>query len=101
MDGEAGLAMFLQHADGISMVISDVSMPRMDGHNLVRRIKKLSPEMPIILMTGAPGEQPVDAKDSALPARLLLKPFSPRILARAVRDELDRSAARHHRTSAL
>jgi signal transduction histidine kinase/CheY-like chemotaxis protein len=97
MDGEAGLAMYLQHADGISLVISDIAMPRMDGQNLVRRIRKLSPEMPIILMTGAPGEHGVDAKDAALPARILMKPFSPRILARAVRDELDRTAVRHHR----
>jgi two-component system, cell cycle sensor histidine kinase and response regulator CckA len=96
-DGEAGLAMYLQHADGISLVISDIAMPRMDGQNLVRRIRKLSPEMPIILMTGAPGEHGMDAKDAALPARILMKPFSPRILARAVRDELDRSASRHHR----
>jgi two-component system cell cycle sensor histidine kinase/response regulator CckA len=97
MDGEAGLAMFLRHADGISLVISDVAMPRMDGQVLARRIRKLSPEMPLILMTGAPREQSVDAWDGALPVRTLLKPFSPRILARAVRDELDRASAQHRR----
>jgi two-component system, cell cycle sensor histidine kinase and response regulator CckA len=99
MDGEAGLAMFMQHADGISLVVSDVAMPRMDGGNLVRRIRALCPEMPIILMTGAPGDHGPEGCDAAQPVRTMMKPFSPRLLSRAVRDELDRSAARHHPAS--
>jgi two-component system cell cycle sensor histidine kinase/response regulator CckA len=97
MDGEEGLAMFIKHADGISLVVSDVAMPRMDGRNLARRIHKLNPEMPIIMMSGAPGELAAEVKGAALPVRILMKPFSPRVLTMAVRDELDRSAVRHLR----
>ncbi|HYK35830.1 response regulator [Alloacidobacterium sp.] len=37
---------------GIDLVLSDLLMPQMDGNELVRRMKELTPEVPMILVSG-------------------------------------------------
>lgn len=48
-DGEAGLHLFEQARPDI--VLSDIMMPKMDGLDMVQRIKHISPETPIIMAT--------------------------------------------------
>jgi two-component system response regulator CpxR len=38
---------------GIDLVLSDLVMPNMDGNELVRRMKEISPEVPMILISGS------------------------------------------------
>jgi len=47
---EEALEIFSQ--GGIDLVISDLTMPRMDGNELARRMKDLAPEVPVLLMSG-------------------------------------------------
>jgi CheY-like chemotaxis protein len=49
-DGDEGLKVFEEHRPDI--VITDLAMPRMSGWELATRIKALSPDTPIILITG-------------------------------------------------
>ena len=37
---------------GIDLVLSDLVMPQMDGNEMIRRMKELSPEVPAILVSG-------------------------------------------------
>ena len=39
-------------AGGIDLVLSDLVMPNMDGNELVRRMKEIAPEVPMILISG-------------------------------------------------
>ena len=38
---------------GIDLVLSDLTMPRMDGNELARRMKEITPEIPILLVSGS------------------------------------------------
>ncbi|TCJ16283.1 sigma-54-dependent Fis family transcriptional regulator [Parasulfuritortus cantonensis] len=79
-DGEAALAALAR--GNVDMVLSDVQMPGLDGHELLRRVKALRPGIPFILMTAyGQIERAVEAmKDGA--ADYLAKPFEPdRLLA--------------------
>jgi CheY-like chemotaxis protein len=63
--GQAGLDMFsaaLSGAEPFTLVITDLSMPGMDGVQLARAVKNLSPATSVILVTGW-GAKPVHGAD--------------------------------------
>ena len=51
LDCEQALELFRN--GGIDLVLSDLLMPRMDGNELIRRMKELAPEVPAILISGS------------------------------------------------
>lgn len=51
-DGIEALIHFGQHRAELKLIITDLSMPAMDGVALARTVKRLSPTTPIIAMTG-------------------------------------------------
>ncbi len=71
-----------------ALVITDITMPRMDGMKLLRSVKKTSPSVPVILMTGfGTVEMAVQAmKEGA--ADFVLKPFDLPGMAMRVREIL-------------
>jgi two-component system chemotaxis response regulator CheY len=50
-DGQEALA--LAEAWVPDVVVTDVEMPRLDGFGLVRALRRLYPDVPVIVMTGA------------------------------------------------
>lgn len=69
----------------VDLVISDVLMPGLNGDALARRLAVTHPHIPVILMSGYPGEG-ADLGD------VLLKPFSADQLLARVRKALARAA---------
>ena len=51
LDCERALELFCQ--GGIDLIVSDLIMPRMDGNELVRRMKELAPEVPALIFSGS------------------------------------------------
>jgi signal transduction histidine kinase/CheY-like chemotaxis protein len=82
-DGQQALDMFTVHANKIVMVVTDVVMPRMGGIELSKRLRRSRPELPILFVTGYV-DQSESLHDSAAGTPVLLKPFSPDALLRAV-----------------
>ena len=48
-DGAMGLRLFKQHT--FQLVISDVILPKMDGFELCKEIRKINPSVPILMLT--------------------------------------------------
>ncbi|MAD01175.1 sigma-54-dependent Fis family transcriptional regulator [Pseudomonas abyssi] len=76
----AEAALQLLQQDSVSMVVSDVNMPGMDGHALLRTLRSQYPQLPVLLMTAyGTVQQAVTAmRDGA--ADYLVKPFAPKAL---------------------
>ncbi len=51
-NGKEGLELYQQNATGITLVVTDLGMPIMDGYALISELKKLKPELPIIISSG-------------------------------------------------
>lgn len=73
--GEAALA--LLERESVDMVVSDVNMGGMDGHDLLARINQMKPALPVLLITAYGAvDRAVDAiRNGAVD--YLLKPFEP------------------------
>ena len=85
-DGEHALDVINDFGDPIDLILTDVMMPGMDGHTLVRLILEELPDIKVILMSGyaedaMPGEISEDRSLNFLP-----KPFSLQELAVKVKD---------------
>ena len=73
--GEAALAILAAEAEPPTVLVSDVSMPGMDGPQLVRAVRARLPTLPVILVSGyAEGEALADIPGA--PVQFLAKPFS-------------------------
>ena len=77
-DGESALA--LLQRESVCMVVSDVNMPGMDGHGLLRALRQQHPHLPVLLMTAyGTVQNAVGAmRDGAVD--YLVKPFEPKAL---------------------
>ena len=92
-DGPEALAIFAQQMKSISLVLTDLSMPYMDGIALVRSLKKMQPDVSILASTGQ-GEQASVAELQSLGVKnFLTKPYNTDRLLAALDDTL------HHRES--
>ena len=52
VNGKEALELYQKNAEYITLVLTDIGMPVMDGYELFRELKKLNPELPIILTSG-------------------------------------------------
>jgi DNA-binding NtrC family response regulator len=82
-DGQEGLRLFEEHRNEFDLVVLDVSMPKMSGVALARRLFELKPHPNIILMTGY-NPHFVVPDDLQKLCGLLMKPFSAKELVEAV-----------------
>ena len=83
-------AIKIAEAVSISLLLSDVQMPGIDGVELANHLKSLYPEMGVILMSGHRGEVLTTEKVDKLQAILLWKPFTKKELLSAMRSALRR-----------
>ncbi len=74
-DGIEALEVFHRHGTEISCVLSDLTMPRMDGWETLAELRSLSPSIPVIMASGY-NESEVFAGDRhELPQAFLHKPY--------------------------
>jgi two-component system cell cycle sensor histidine kinase/response regulator CckA len=88
--GEEALEIVQGGAD-IHLVITDVVMPNMDGPTMVKHVKALKPELPVIFMSGY-AEEAFRRDESAGDIHFLPKPFGLKQLAAKVKDVLSGTA---------
>ena len=85
-DGVEGLKIF-QDEGGFAVVLSDMRMPRMNGAEMLREIKKLNHEVVTVLLTGHTDfESAMAAVNEGSIFRMLSKPCASEILIKTLKD---------------
>jgi PAS domain S-box-containing protein len=75
-DGQAGVAMFNRHADAITAVLLDLTLPGLSSAEICAALRARRPEVPIVLMSGYPEQQVAERLGGVVPAGFLPKPFT-------------------------
>ena len=82
--GERALELFRSRASEIDVVVLDLTMPDMDGHEVFRAMREIRPDIPVVVATGYSS----DVLEERFPNEALLsflrKPFEPEHLLEAI-----------------
>ena len=52
VDSSEALATFIHDPDDFSLLITDFTMPKMSGEQLIKKVREIRPDLPAILCTG-------------------------------------------------
>ncbi|MEW5900925.1 MAG: PAS domain S-box protein, partial [Acidobacteriota bacterium] len=88
------LEAFRAQPDRFDLVITDVTMPEMTGDRLAGELKRIRPDIPIILCTGFSERITEENTKSLGVEEYLMKPLLKKDVAEAVRRALDRARLR-------
>jgi CheY-like chemotaxis protein len=69
------LALFAQHGDRVRGVLSDLSMPEMDGRELLRALLRENPSVRVLLMSGFGRREALRGFGRTLPLGFVQKPL--------------------------
>ena len=83
-DGVAALEIFRQHRDEIAGVLCDMVMPRMNGWETLTALRQLTPDLPVILLSGYSDDQGMGADYLERPQAFLRKPCESKVLINAI-----------------
>lgn len=76
-DGTEALELFRQHQNAIHCVITDLTMPGMDGWQILAALREIQPDLPVILASGYDEAQAMGRDDlEQRPNAFLHKPYS-------------------------
>ncbi|MEI6127045.1 MAG: response regulator, partial [Pseudomonadota bacterium] len=86
--GEEAIAIFQKAPEKFDLVITDLSMPHMTGHELAQELLRIKPGIPVILCTGY-NEMNAEKKENERSIKaVLIKPFSRKVLTETIRKVL-------------
>jgi DNA-binding response OmpR family regulator len=89
-DGEAALRLIQSRTDTFDLVLTDLSMPLIDGRRVSETLMRYRPSVAVLCMSADPDAVPyIESSDA--PVRVMLKPFTSEDLYHAVRDAITRA----------
>ncbi len=88
-DAETAMAMVASYPGIIQLLVTDVIMPGLSGHQLAMRLTAARPDLRVLYISGYTDEAIVSHGVLAPGVSYLQKPFSPDTLSRRVREVLD------------
>lgn len=93
-DGAEATAFFAKHANEVRLVVSDLNMPNLDGAMLARVLKRMSPDVRVLLVSGlaSPGANRPGFRPEEFTGAFLRKPFKADELLRKASELLQRPA---------
>jgi CheY-like chemotaxis protein len=87
-DGIEAVEMFRQRQERIRFVLCDLTMPRMNGWETLTALRKLAPDIPVILASGYDKAHVMSGDHPELPQAFLGKPYNLKGLSDAISQAL-------------
>ena len=94
LDGENALAAAREHAGSIHLLLADVVLPGLKGHEVAERVKALRPGIKVAYMSGYTDDALERQHGFPSGVPFLQKPFTPERLVKYVRHVLDAGSGR-------
>jgi two-component system, cell cycle sensor histidine kinase and response regulator CckA len=94
-DGEHALEEFQSGPSRIHLALLDVVLPKLSGPEICAIMRAKKPGMPVIFVTGYGADSALLEQMQREGLAVLQKPYSPRDLARKIRETLDQHAELH------
>ena len=88
-DGREAVAVFLQHAPTIRAVLLDLTMPNMDGAATARELRRIRPEVRIVLSSGYTKEEATRQFTDRDLVGFLQKPYGLKDMVATIRTALE------------
>ena len=89
-DGEEAVSKFMENKDTIDLLLLDVVMPKMSGREAYEIIKKVKPEIKLLMTSGYSADFISKKRMLEEGLNFLAKPMSPANLLKKVREALDK-----------
>ncbi len=74
-DGVEAIEILQNHQDQISVILSDLTMPRMDGWETLSVLRRIRPDIPVVLASGHDESKVITNDHTELPQVFLQKPY--------------------------
>ena len=75
-DGGDAIGVYAQHSDEITVVLTDMAMPFLDGPSAIRAIRRVSPNQKVVAMSGLLNPEQTAELESLNVSSFLTKPFT-------------------------
>ncbi len=85
-DGIEAIAMYAEHQSEISIVLTDMVMPFMDGLTTIRTLRKINPDVKIIAVSGLSSQEKFSASTDVQVHAFLSKPYTAKELLQTIHD---------------
>jgi DNA-binding response OmpR family regulator len=89
-DGQEAIELFRQQPESVNLLLTDLVMPRKDGFELIREVRAMRPELPVIVMSEHPRRWGTELDGHPR----IPKPFAIRMLLDEVRKALQTGTER-------
>ncbi|MCL5033903.1 MAG: PAS domain S-box protein [Bacteroidetes bacterium] len=92
-DGQKALDTYLEHQKDVALVLTDMGLPLFDGAVLFSKLMTINPSVKVVIASGYVDPHLRSQLLSAGVIDLIQKPYSPRLVARRIREILDNENA--------
>ena len=94
-NGYEGLQLFEAHKTEIDLIISDLEMPKMNGNEVLKKLRKIDPEIKVLLSSGSLTEADEQSTIDRGFNGFLQKPYTLNALCAKISEILNRSIHLH------
>ena len=91
-NGAEAVSLYLQHRDAIAVVLTDMSMPVMDGPAMIVALRSINPRVAIIASSGLSDNGHTARNNGAEKTHFVPKPYTAEVLLKTLREVLGTAA---------